>query len=362
MKAAFFYGPNKIKIKNINIDNNSTDRNDSLTLKVLSCSVCSYDVRTYRNGSFKVKPPIVLGHEICAETTNEFKGKNFNVKSQERVSIYPVIPCLHCWHCNQKEYNLCSNLKEIGSTVNGGFAEYISIPRTLFEIGGVVPVLDNVTNEEASLIEPLACCINGINQIKSIDFDSIVIMGDGPIGLMQLMLLKRNFPSTQVMVVGKINHRLEMAKKLGADKVYDVNNISNFEPVSNLFMELNGRQSPNLIFVSNNNANSLAAACKLANKNGKIIIFSGLKNPKPDSHNIDESPTIDANFIHYNQISVMGSFSSAPKDLKMAMELVNSGEIRIKDLITDTFELFKLEAAIKYSESFRGLKSIINKF
>ncbi|MDN5846438.1 MAG: alcohol dehydrogenase catalytic domain-containing protein [Candidatus Nitrosocosmicus sp.] len=359
MKAAFFYGPNKIKIKNINIDNAS---NDSLTLKVLSCSVCSYDVRTYRNGSFKVKPPIVLGHEICAETTNEFKGKNFKVKSQERVSIYPVIPCLHCWHCNQKKYNLCSNLKEIGSTVNGGYAEYISIPRTLFEIGGIVPVLDNVTNEEASLIEPLACCINGINQIKSIDFDSIVILGDGPIGLMQLMMLKRNFPSTQVMVVGKINHRLEMARKLGADKVYDVNNNSNFEPISNLFLELKDKQAPNLIIVSNNNANSLGVACKLANKNGKIIIFSGLNNPKGESQDIKEIPSIDANFIHYNQISVMGSFSSNPENLRMAMELVNSGEIKIKNLITNAFELYRLEDAIKNSESFQGLKSIINKF
>lgn len=359
MKAAFFYGPNNIKIKNINIDNAS---NDSLILKVLSCSVCSYDVRTYRNGSFKVKPPIVLGHEICAEATNDFEGKNFKVKPQERVSIYPVIPCLHCWHCNQKKYNLCSNLKEIGSTVNGGFAEYISIPRTVFEIGGIVPVLDNVTNEEASLIEPLACCINGINQIKSIDFDSIVIIGDGPIGLMQLMLLKRNFPSTQVIVVGKINHRLEMAQRMGADRVYDVNNDSTFEPISKLSMELNCRQSPNLIFISNNNPNSLTSACRLANKNGKIMIFSGLKNSKSKSHNLTESPTIDANFIHYNQISVMGSFSSTPENLKEAMELVNSGEIRIKDLITDTFELHKLEDAIKNSESFRGLKSIINKF
>ena len=227
------------------------------------------------------------------------------------------------------------------------FAEYISIPRTLFEIGGVVPVLDNVTNEEASLVEPLACCINGINQIKSLDFDSIVIMGDGPIGLMQLMLLKRKFPSTQVMVVGKINHRLDMARKLGADKVYDVNDSSNFEPISNLFMELNGRQSPNLIIVSNNNPSSLVAACRLANKDGKIIIFSGLKNPKSGSHNINEIPSIDANFIHYNQISVMGSFSSTPENLKMAMELVNSGEIRIKDLITNAFELNNLEDAIK---------------
>ncbi|WP_458747511.1 alcohol dehydrogenase catalytic domain-containing protein [Candidatus Nitrosocosmicus sp. T] len=359
MKAAFFYGPNRIKIENIDMESPS---NDNLILKVLSCSVCSYDVRTYRNGSFKVKPPIVLGHEICAETTDEIRGKNYKVKNQERVSIYPVIPCLHCYYCKEKKYNLCSNLKELGSTVNGGFAEYILIPRTVFEIGGIVPVLDNVTNEEASLIEPLACCINGINQIKSPDFDSIVIIGDGPIGLMQLMLLKRKFPNTQVIVVGKINHRLEMARQMGADRVYDVNNDSTFEPISKLSMELNCRQSPNLIFISNNNPTSLTSACRLANKNGKIMIFSGLKNPKSKSRNLAQSPTIDANFIHYNQIAVMGSFSSTPENLKEAMKLVDSGEISVKDLITDTFELQKLEDAIKNSESFRGLKSIINKF
>jgi L-iditol 2-dehydrogenase len=360
MRAAFFYGPNKIKIENVNMESPS---NDNFILKILSCSVCSYDVRTYRNGSFKVKPPMVLGHEICAETINEIKGTNFKIKAQERVSIYPVIPCLNCWYCNQKKFNLCSNLKEIGSTINGGFAEYILIPRTVFEIGGIVPVLDNVSNEEASLIEPLACCINGINQIKSIDsFDSIVIIGDGPIGLMQLMLLKRNFPNNPVIVVGKINHRLEMAQRMGADRVYDVNNDSTFESISKLFMELKCRQSPNLIFISNNNPSSLICACKLANKNGKIMIFSGLKNPKTKSHNLAQSPTIDANFVHYNQISVVGSFSSTPENLKEAMKLVAYGEIRIKDLITDTFELYKIEDAIKNSESFRGLKSIINKF
>ncbi len=165
MNAALFYGPNEIRIKNVNIENHSKK---NIFLKTLSCSVCSYDVRTFRNGSFKVTPPVILGHEICAETIKEYEGKNFSIKSEARVSIYPVIPCLNCWYCNNKKYNLCSNLKEIGSTVNGGFAEYISIPRKIFEIGGIIPVLDDVSNEEASLIEPLACCINGINQIKNL--------------------------------------------------------------------------------------------------------------------------------------------------------------------------------------------------
>lgn len=359
MRAALFYGPNNIRIENLNIENPS---NDDLVLRVLSCSVCSYDVRTFRNGSFKVKPPIVLGHEICAETTNEVEGKNFRIGPNERVSIYPVIPCLHCWYCNKKKYNLCSNLKELGSTVNGGFAEYISIPKTLFEIGGIVPVLDNVTNEEASLVEPLACCINGISQVKTKNFDSIIILGDGPIGLMQLMLLKRYYPKKQVIVAGKITHRLQMALRLGADRVYDVDSNNNFEHISVLARELNDKQTPNLIFISNNNSKSLIDAFKLANKNGKIIIFSGLKDSKSESDGVTYRPNIEANPIHYNQVTVTGSFSSNPQNLKEAMDLINGDKVRIKDLITNTFELQKLEDAIKKSESFQGLKSIINKF
>ncbi len=217
MNAALFYGPNDIRIKDVNTENHS---NKNILLKTLSCSVCSYDVRTFRNGSFKVSPPVILGHEICARTIDDYESKNFSIKSGTRVSIYPVIPCLNCWYCNNKMYNLCSNLKEIGSTVNGGFAEYISIPRKLFDIGGIIPVLDDVSNEEASLVEPLACCINGINQIKRSSFESAVILGDGPIGLMQLMLLKKYFPKMRIVICGKIKHRLDSANRIGADMTY----------------------------------------------------------------------------------------------------------------------------------------------
>lgn len=359
MKAAYFYGPNNISIQNIKMPD---DSNGSLILKMLACSICSYDVRTFRNGSFKVTPPVILGHEICAETINEFEGQNFSIKAQQRVSLYPVVPCLYCWYCSHKKYNLCSNLKEIGSTLNGGFAEYISIPRTLLEIGGVIPVLDNVNNEEASLIEPLACCINGINQIKSMDFESVVILGDGPIGLMQLMLLKRHFPDIKAMIVGKIKHRLEMASRLGADRIYQMNSNNSTELISKQFTELGDKKIPNLIFVSNNNIESLRMAYKIANKNGQVILFSGTKNRFSDTSNPDNSTLMEANFIHYNQISVTGSFSSTPDNLNEAMKLVNDGDIRIKDLVTNTFELRDLEEALKTSESFRGLKSTVNKF
>lgn len=326
----------------------------------MSCSVCSYDVRTFRNGSFKVSPPVILGHEICASTIDDYNAENLRIKSGTRVSIYPVIPCLKCWYCNNKKYNLCSNLKEIGSTVNGGFAEYISVPRKLFDIGGVIPVLDNVSDEEASLVEPLACCINGINHINMSSFESAFILGDGPIGLMQLMLLKKYFPKMRIIICGKIKHRLHSAHRLGADMTYLIDEkISEGENIE-ILNKLIGSVSPNLIFISNNNPSSVGWAAKLVNKSGKIIIFSGIK--KSNSVGTSGLINIDPNFIHYNQISIHGSFSSNPENLREAMNLAHTKEIKLKDLITNIFSLEEIEIALRTAESFEGLKSIINKF
>jgi L-iditol 2-dehydrogenase len=371
MNAAVFYGSNDIQIKDIDILKRSNHNNHDYLLKVLTASVCSYDVRTFRNGHFKVTPPIILGHEICAQMVEEYKYNNIWIKPESRVSIYPIIPCLNCWYCKYKEYNLCINLKEIGSTINGGFAEYLLVPKTIFEIGGIVPVPDNVTNDEASLIEPLACCINSINQIKNLPFDSVIILGDGPIGLMQLMLIKRLF-KVNVTIIGKIGHRLKMAKKLGADftilirkeeeeALYDTNTNSN--KYNQIIKDVNREFSPNVIFVSNNNPSSLDLALKLVNKNGKIVLFSGIKNQKQiNNHDDKKMINIDPNLIHSNQISIFGSFSSTPKDMNEAMNIINLKEIDLKSLISHKYSLINIKEALSTAESYLGLKSIINNF
>ena len=358
MNAAVYYGPNDIRLENLDIHETSMDGMN--LLKVLSCSVCNYDVRTYRNGNFKVTPPIILGHEICAEMVKEYKSSGLNLNPQTRVSIYPVIPCLECWYCQKSKFNLCSNLKELGSTVNGGFAEYIAIPKQLFEIGGIIPVSDSITNEEASLIEPLACCINSINQVRDLEFGSAIIFGDGPIGLMQFMLLKR-FLNINVAMIGKIKHRLETAKKLGADLVILSGGDEKLSNIINQIREINGKFSPNLIFISNNNPDCIKHALKLVNKNGRIILFSGFKN-KTYSEKKFTSCTMDPNFLHYNQISISGSFSSNPINFKEAMSLAESREIDLRTLITNTYSIDRIREAFSASESFTGIKSIINNF
>jgi L-iditol 2-dehydrogenase len=133
--------------------------------------------------------------------------------SSTRVVVSPVVPCLNCYYCNNnKQYNLCINLKEIGSSINGGFAEYIKVPKEILQIGGLIPVPDNLSDEEATLLEPLTCCLNGFSHMgmntdmhtvtKKEGTFSVVILGDGPIGLLHLQLSKLLFPYAQTIVVG----------------------------------------------------------------------------------------------------------------------------------------------------------------
>ena len=133
-----------------------------------------------------------------------------------------------------------------------------------------------------------------------------------------------------------------------------------WEEVKEKLKEIEGSIKPNLIFVSNNNPISLTLAFYLANKNGKVIIFSGIKNKKEYSFN--NSFNIDPNIIHYGQISVYGSFSSNPENLNEAMRFVSEGEINLKNLITNTFSLGDISNALNTAESFKGLKSVINNF
>jgi L-iditol 2-dehydrogenase len=116
-----------------------------------------------------------------------------------------------------------------------------------------------------------------------------------------------------------------------------------------------------LVIVSNNNPASIGLAAKLVNKNGRIVIFSGIRK-KNNAAVINGQIDIDANFIHYNQVSIHGSFSSNPENLHEAMNMVRRKEINLRPLVTSTFLLDDLDRALQTAESFNGLKSVINKF
>lgn len=345
MNAAVFYGPNNLVVEEREF---SLDKNETV-VKVDACAVCGYDARVYRNGHKKVKSPLILGHEICGKTLQDINTPDGIIRSGTRIAISPVIPCLSCKFCRKHQYNLCISLREIGSTVDGGFAEYVKIPNEIIKIGGLVRVPDNLKSDEAALLEPLACCLNGFSKVGEIEPESsVLIIGDGPIGLLHLQLSKTLY-NAKTAVVGKIQSRIQRAKSMGADAAF----MFGSETIDDVLSFTDG-YGANLIMVATGNPETLSFATKVASKNSKINIFSGFSN----SHSFSPDP----NWLHYNEISITGSFSSTPTMLQKATRLASEGMIDLSKIITHRYSLDDIKQAILATEEFHGLRTVIDRF
>ena len=346
-RAAVFSSPMKFHITDLPISNEDS----GLLLRTLSCAVCGYDVRVFKEGHRKVRPPIVLGHEICAMTLNTIRLPNKQtVPENTRVIVSPLIPCLNCYHCSSGHYNLCKNLNEIGSSVNGGFAQYIDVPQNNISINGIIPVKDNIGDDEAALIEPLACCMNAhLNLNMKIRDEFVIIIGDGPIGLIHLQISK--LYGARTIVVGKIPERLDEAKSIGSDMVL-LNNDPD-ESIKTIWDYTYGRGGK-LIIVATSNPEAVNLALKVAGKNSVVNLFAGTSKNK--------ILQVEPNLLHYNQITLSGSFSSTPNMMKNAMNLVHEKKINLKRLVTHRFSLDEITRAFYVTEVYDGLRSVINVF
>ncbi|HEY7107838.1 MAG TPA: alcohol dehydrogenase catalytic domain-containing protein [Nitrososphaeraceae archaeon] len=349
MKAAVFNRPESITLENIPV-NQTND--GSIVLKTLACAVCGYDVRVYNQGHAKVHPPIILGHEICAETMTPIRAGGNGGKTipqGTRVAVLPLVPCLKCYYCNNEQYNLCNTLFEIGSSLNGGFAEFIKIPLNNILINGLVPVPGNISNEEAALIEPLACCLNAHARFSSIDYDrNVIIIGDGPIGMLHLQISK--LFGARTIIVGKIPSRVELAKEIGTDLAVLNDSVENTRRV---IMDSTNGVGGNMIIVATSNPEVLDLTLSVASKESKIILFAGM--PKSKILNIDP------NWIHYNQISIFGSFSATPDLIREAARLISQNKIDVKKVITNNYySLVDIRDAFIATEKYSGFRSVIH--
>lgn len=363
--AAIFYGLNNIRNEEVYYNHDEKGDGRDVSLKVHACAVCGYDVRVFRHGHRKVNPPVILGHEICGEIDQDITVRSISSKKEEtlkagsRVVISPVIPCLKCNYCDNKQYNLCMNLTEIGSSIDGGFAENVRIPKNILDIGGIAPIPDCIASEEAALLEPLACCLNGFSQMGPVvEGDNVVIIGDGPIGLLHLQL-SRNLYHARTAVVGKIPQRIQKARSMGADattiidKRNDDGGDGNAGSISKI-LDFTDGIGANVIIIATSDPAAFDFSLKIASKNSRINIFSGMTKCRNIS--------FDPNWLHYNQISITGSFSSTPNSLQEAVRIVSNQEIDLSRLISRRYSLTDIREAILTTEKCLELRVVINKF
>src|SRR5437773_89835 len=184
-----------------------------LVVKVGMCGICGTDVNI-ADGEFPPTPyPIIPGHEFAGQVAARGEGVPDGWREGERVAVDRSLCCGYCPACHSGRGNLCANWNAIGDTVNGAFAEYVTVPAA-----NAYSLPDSVDDQQGALIEPLSCAVHGLRRIGSVLGEDVLLIGAGTMGLLLLQLLNRA-GARSVTVVDRKAARLEVAKAVGAANV-----------------------------------------------------------------------------------------------------------------------------------------------
>lgn len=323
MKAAVFYGKRNLRIEEMDLP---PLKEGEILVKVGACGICGTDVHIFNGeeGSTKVTPPIILGHEFCGEVV-ETRSSIFRVG--DKVSIDPNIYCGVCRFCKGGKIQLCENLIALGVNLNGGFAEYAIVPEKQ------AILFKNIEFEEAALAEPLACCLHGVRKLDINPTDKVLIIGLGPIGLIMLEILLKLYGVYNVYGYEIDEFRKEVAKKHGIRDIIDKDADERFDIV----IECAGTKE------------SIEMAFERLERGGQVLVFS-VASP-------GTSVLVNPFEMFRKEAKVYWSFVN-PFTQKLAIDLLESKKISLKHIITHRISLEELSQALSKRYE-RQLKVIV---
>lgn len=317
-----------------------------LLLKVEASSICSTDVKMYAHGQRDLVYPRILGHEISGVV---FERDGRGPRVGERVQIFPGVFCGSCPSCRRKAENQCERIRIIGFNLDGGFAEYLLVPRESVENGSVNPIPDRVEFEEAALAEPLACCINSQELAGVGEGDSVLIYGAGPAGLLHAILARLRGGS-MVAMAETLDVRVRLARS-SADLV--VNPMT--DDLFDLVMDLTGGRGFDVIILASRDVPVDGDLFSLLAPRGRISLFSGL----PPNRALAR---LDLNRLHYREHMVVGSYGCTPAQNLEALELISSGSADVRRLITERVSISEIWRGMEHAGKREGLKAVVTGF
>ncbi|MCM3790671.1 zinc-binding dehydrogenase [Domibacillus indicus] len=291
-------------------------------IKVEYTGICGTDMHTFSGQYRNSKTPLVLGHEFSG-TVVEVGENVTKVKVGDRVTSETTFEtCGECEYCREKDYNLCSNRKGIGTQVNGSFAEYV-----VSREESVHKLPDNVSFEAASLTEPLACCVHAALEKTTIEKDDkVLVFGPGPIGLLQCQVIKAQGAFVILAGITKDAKRLELAKSLGVDVVVDIQK----ESLEEVVMKHTNGYGVDKLFECSGAVPALNQGLPLVRKKGTFVqvgIFAEKLNP------------LDQESIIQRELTYVGTRSQKPSSWPIALNLLAEGKINADKMITKVVPL-----------------------
>jgi len=320
MRVGMYYNNRDVRIEEMPKPKIGTDE---ILVKVIASGICGSDVLEW----YRIKKaPIVLGHEIGGEIVEV--GANVDkYKIGQRVFVSHHVPCNACYYCLRGHHTVCETLHNT-NFYPGGFAEYIRIPPINVD-RGVFPLPDEITYDQAVFIEPLSCVIRAQRLVNLKPGQTVVVIGSGISGLLHIMLAKA-LGAGRIIATDIDKKRLEMAKKLGAEAVF---NATDNVPIR--IRESNSGRLADLVIVCAGVMSAFKQALKSVDKGGTVLCFA--------TSNLGEDLPVPINEFWRNEIKLMPSYGNAPIDAIEAIELIRAGRIPVEKLISHKLPLSEIQ-------------------
>ena len=339
MKTASVREPSVISVDET--DNPSIGNGDVL-VQMNACGICGSDLEKVF-GQYG-QPSMRLGHEPSGIILDVGSAVT-EFKKGDRVFTHHHVPCYDCHFCNHGNETMCPKYYETNLSPCGLSEEYV-VPQWNVSHGGVLKISDSLSFEEAAMIEPLACCVRAWSKFSYLEGDSTAIFGVGPTGMMHVMLAHAK-KFSKIFCFDVNNFRLDFAKKFN---ITDSINSMDETRKQKILDNTDGR-GVDVAIVATSSLKALDDAIDMVRKGGTVMMFGvPSKGAKLD---------LDMSKIYSKEITLVTSYAASDSDTKEALNLIESSQIDVKQLITHTYTISDSQKAFDHARSGENAMKII---
>ena len=337
MRAAVFQGPNDIAVCDVP---DPVPGPTEVVIRVAACGICGTDLRI-AEGQYHARYPLIPGHEFCGEVVA--LGSDIGYLSVgQRVSVNPNNPCRRCAYCLRGKFHLCEASTACGVTYDGAFAELCKVPAHL---ALKLPEAD-LPMEHWALMEPVSCCLHGVDVAGIVPGDSVVILGGGSIGLILLQLVRLS-GSSCIVVSEPSAAKRALAVQLGADYALDPLALGADFPRAVHDLTRGGAD----VVIEAAGLSATASAALQLTRRGGTVLFFGVCPP-------DLQIPFNPHDVFHHELTIRGSYTNPLTDSR-ALSLLGSGRVQVGPLITHRFPLPELPAALDAIRRGETVKALV---